>query len=87
MSHNVMSHTVKPTNREVFFPASELIVSKTDLKGRVTYANQLFCRIAGYSEAEVMGRPHSIIRHPDMPRSCSSCCGTPSRTAERSSPM
>ena len=69
MSHTVMSHTVKPTNREVFFPASELIVSKTDLKGRVTYANQLFCRIAGYSEAEVMGQPHSIIRHPDLPRS------------------
>lgn len=64
-----MSRSVMPTNREVFFPASELIVSKTDLKGRVTYANQLFCKIAGYTEAEVMGQPHSIIRHPDMPRS------------------
>ncbi len=64
-----MSRSVTPTNREIFFPASELIVSKTDLKGRVTYANQLFCKIAGFSEAQVMGQPHSIIRHPDMPRS------------------
>ncbi|MDB5653048.1 MAG: putative sensor domain for methyl-accepting chemotaxis sensory transducer [Tardiphaga sp.] len=64
-----MSRSVTPTNREIFFPASELIVSKTDLKGRITYVNQLFCRIAGYAEAQVVGQPHSIIRHPDMPRS------------------
>ena len=59
---------VTPSGREVFFPASELIVSKTDAKGRLTYANRLFCNIAGYSEAELIGQPHSIIRHPDMPR-------------------
>ena len=55
--------------RERFFPASELIVSKTDLRGRITYANQLFCAVAGYRESELIGQPHSIVRHPDMPRS------------------
>jgi PAS domain S-box-containing protein len=64
-----MSHSIKPSGREVFFPVSELIVSKTDLKGRLTYVNRLFCKIAGYSEAELIGQPHSIVRHPDMPRS------------------
>jgi PAS domain S-box-containing protein len=64
-----MAHHVSPTGRETFFPASELIVSKTDLKGRVTYANRLFCKMAGYRESELIGQPHSIIRHPDMPRS------------------
>jgi PAS domain S-box-containing protein len=64
-----MANHVTPTGRETFFPASEMIVSKTDLKGRLTYANNLFCRIAGYREAELIGQPHSIIRHPDMPRS------------------
>lgn len=64
-----MSRKVSPSGRERFFPASELIVSKTDLKGRITYANRLFCKVAGYTEAELIGEPHSIIRHPDMPRS------------------
>jgi PAS domain S-box-containing protein len=64
-----MSRSITPSNREVFFPASDLIVSKTDLKGRMTYVNQLFCKIAGYTEAQVLGQPHSLIRHPDMPRS------------------
>lgn len=66
---SVMSVQIKPTGREVFFPASELIVSKTDLKGRMTYVNRLFCKIAGYSEAQLLGQPHNLIRHPDMPRS------------------
>lgn len=46
----------------------EIIVSKTDTKGRMTYANDVFLRIAGYTEAEVLGQPHNIIRHPEMPR-------------------
>ncbi|EJW10069.1 putative sensor (PAS) domain for methyl-accepting chemotaxis sensory transducer [Rhodovulum sp. PH10] len=57
-----------PTDVEVFFDPDDIIVSKTDLKGRITYANKVFCDICGYSEAELMGQPHSIIRHPDMPR-------------------
>jgi PAS domain S-box-containing protein len=63
-----MKHIVTPTNNEVFFDKGDIIVSKTDLKGRLTYANRTFCDIAGYSEAELIGQPHSIIRHPDMPR-------------------
>jgi PAS domain S-box-containing protein len=58
-----------PTSVEVFFDAADIIVSKTDLKGRITYANKTFCDIAGYAPHELMGQPHSILRHPDMPRS------------------
>jgi PAS domain S-box-containing protein len=64
-----MGTIVTPTGIEVFFSADEIIVSKTDLKGRLTYVNRLFCKIASYGETELLGRPHSIIRHPDMPRS------------------
>lgn len=53
---------------EVFFDASEIIVSKTDLKGRITYANALFCDVCGYTHKELIGQPHSIVRHPEMPR-------------------
>ncbi|MGE0494072.1 MAG: PAS domain-containing protein [Vulcanimicrobiota bacterium] len=58
-----------PTGLERHFGQEEIIVSKTDLKGRITYANRVFLRIAGYSEGEVIGQPHNMIRHPDMPRS------------------
>ncbi|WP_373001525.1 nitrate- and nitrite sensing domain-containing protein [Sulfurimonas sp.] len=44
------------------------IVSKTDPKGIITYANETFCKISGYTEAELVGKPHNIIRHPDMPK-------------------
>lgn len=53
---------------EVFFPEDEIIVSKTDLKGRLTYANRTFCKVSGYTESELLGQPHNIIRHPEMPR-------------------
>lgn len=43
-------------------------MSKTDDKGRITYANNVFLRVSGYDEADVLGQPHSLIRHPDMPR-------------------
>jgi PAS domain S-box-containing protein len=46
----------------------DFIVSKTDLKGRITYTNKIFMEMAGYTEAELLGKPHSIIRHPDMPK-------------------
>ena len=44
------------------------IVSKTDLKGIITYANTPFCKLSGYSKEELIGKPHSIVRHPDMPK-------------------
>ena len=56
------------TGNERFFEPDEIIVSKTDLKGKITYANEVFQRIALYSEEELIGAPHSIVRHPDMPR-------------------
>jgi PAS domain S-box-containing protein len=46
----------------------ELIVSKTDAKGVLTYVNQVFCRMAAAREEDLLGRPHNVIRHPDMPR-------------------
>jgi PAS domain S-box-containing protein len=63
-----MAPNITPTRIEKFFDKDDIIVSKTDLKGRMTYVNQTFCKMAGYSEAEMIGQPHSIIRHPDMPR-------------------
>jgi PAS domain S-box-containing protein len=45
------------------------IVSKTDTKGHITFANEAFCAISGFSEEELLGQPHNIIRHPDMPKS------------------
>lgn len=60
--------TVQPTGRESPFGEDEIIVSKTDLKGRITYANDVFLRVSHYSARELLGQPHSIIRHPDMPR-------------------
>lgn len=62
------TRTVIPTGNEARFLESELIVSKTDMKGRLTYCNKVFLRVAGFNESEVIGEPHSIIRHPDMPR-------------------
>lgn len=56
------------TGKERFFDEGEIIVTKTDLKGRITYANQVFCRLAGYTQQECLGKFHNIIRHPDMPR-------------------
>ncbi len=50
------------------FADDEIIVSKTDLTGKITYVNDVFVRVAQYSRSELMGAPHSIIRHPDMPR-------------------
>jgi PAS domain S-box-containing protein len=57
-----------PSGRERSFGEHEIIVSKTDLTGRITYANDVFVRVSGYSERELTGQAHSIIRHPDMPR-------------------
>jgi len=44
------------------------IISRTDLNGTITLANKAFCILSGYSKEELIGKPHSIIRHPDMPK-------------------
>lgn len=53
---------------EKFLPDDEFIVSKTDLKGKILYGNETFIEISGYEESELLGAPHSILRHPDMPK-------------------
>jgi PAS domain S-box-containing protein len=60
--------TPRPTGIERTFSADELIVSKTDVRGVITYANDVFLRVSGYESADVLGQPHNLIRHPDMPR-------------------
>ncbi len=57
------------SNREVVIQEDDFIVSKTDPKGKITYCNRIFIEIAGFAESELIGQPHNIIRHPDMPRS------------------
>ena len=59
---------IVPSGKEAFFDKDEFIVSKTDLKGRITYVNRVFMKVAGYQEHELLGQPHSLIRHPAMPR-------------------
>lgn len=55
-------------NKEIALTEKDMIVSSTDRKGFISYANDLFCDIAGYDRSEVIGKPHNIIRHPDMPK-------------------
>lgn len=78
---------ILPSGRERHFKPEELIVSKTDLKGRITYANEVFLRLSDYSEKEVLGQPHSLIRHPDMPRCIFKLLWDRIRRGRKSSPM
>ena len=63
-----MAKDAKLTGVERFFDDDEIIVSKTDLKGKLTYVNDVFLRLASYSEKECVGQPHNMIRNPEMPR-------------------
>jgi len=56
------------TSDEWFFSKDSYILSETDDKGIIIYANAIFCEIAGYTLEELIGEPHNIVRHPDMPR-------------------
>ncbi len=58
---------IEPIDEEYVFEG-RAIVSETDTKGVITYANRKFCEISGYSKEELVGQPHNIIRHPDMPK-------------------
>ncbi|QGZ63779.1 methyl-accepting chemotaxis protein [Paraburkholderia acidisoli] len=55
------------TQQEYDYPASQMLVSATDLKGRIQYCNPAFVAVSGFSKDELIGKPHNIIRHPDMP--------------------
>lgn len=54
-------------DEEVPFPEGKLIVSRTDTKGIITHCNQAFVDMSGFNEDELIGQPHNILRHPDMP--------------------
>lgn len=62
------SRTVYATDLEIPFPQGRLIVSSTDLNGIITHANDAFVEMSGYSRDELIGAPHHILRHPDMPK-------------------
>jgi PAS domain S-box-containing protein len=62
-----MKPKVTPTSKERVMRENDFIVSKTDLKGFITYCNRIFMEFADYSEEELLGQNHNIIRHPDMP--------------------
>jgi aerotaxis receptor len=55
------------TDREFAFPPGETLVSTTDLQGRILYCNPAFIHVSGYTRDELLGQPHNMIRHPDMP--------------------
>ncbi|NCT84901.1 MAG: PAS domain-containing protein [Comamonadaceae bacterium] len=55
------------TQNSYVFPADQTLISITDLKGRITYCNTNFVTVSGFTTAELMGQPHNIVRHPDMP--------------------
>ena len=57
-----------PIDREVGWNKSQVVISETDVYGRITNVNDVFCNVCGYSPDEMIGQPHSIIRHPDMPK-------------------
>jgi PAS domain S-box-containing protein len=63
-----MKRAVTPTSVERVMREEDFIVSMTDVKGRITYGNRIFIEFSGYSEDELLGTQHNIIRHPDMPR-------------------
>ncbi len=55
-------------SEEWYFSRDSYVLSETDDKGIILYANDIFCRLAGYTLEELIGEPHNIVRHPDMPR-------------------
>jgi PAS domain S-box-containing protein len=63
-----MKYKVSPNSNEKVMREDDFIVSKTDLRGIITYGNRIFIEFSGYPERELIGAQHNIIRHPDMPR-------------------
>ena len=57
-----------PVDREVEWDKSKVLISETDAAGTITNVNDVFCSVAHYSASELIGQPHNLIRHPDMPK-------------------
>jgi len=68
MNNHLKIYRPMPIDEEIKFSKKKFIVSKTDINGTITFANKNFCDVSGYSEEELIGAPHNILRHPDMPR-------------------
>lgn len=62
-----MRSNLPVTNNEYAMPQDQTLVSVTDLKGRITYCNPAFVEVSGFSSAELLGQPHNLVRHPEMP--------------------
>jgi aerotaxis receptor len=62
-----MRHNGPVTDREQHYSSATMLVSMTDLKGRITYANPAFVQVSGYTLSELLGKAHNLVRHPDMP--------------------
>ncbi|MDV6234055.1 PAS domain-containing methyl-accepting chemotaxis protein [Leptospira ellisii] len=63
-----MRKNLPVTNRELPIPVNAVLISRTDTKGRISYVSQDFADISGFSEKEMLGEPHNLIRHPDVPQ-------------------
>jgi PAS domain S-box-containing protein len=71
MSGRKLNKNNRPSNinnNEKSLNAGDFIVSKTDTKGNITYCNQIFVKLAGYTPTDLIGSNHNLIRHPDMPQ-------------------
>lgn len=60
--------SVTPTDVEMEVKMVDMVVSKGDEKGDISYANPIFIKLSGYTQAELLEKPHAILRHPDMPK-------------------
>ncbi|TLU75818.1 PAS domain-containing protein [Mannheimia varigena] len=64
-----MAEQIVPSNEAILKAVQDtLVISTTDLQGVITYANDLFCRLTGFSREELIGQPHNIVRHPAVPK-------------------
>ena len=66
-----MKSNLPVTGRAYTIPAGVTLMSTTDVNSHITYANSAFIQVSGFDGKELMGQPHNMVRHPDMPR----CCG------------
>jgi aerotaxis receptor len=65
--HDGTQRLVTVTDKETPFPKGHLLISHSDLSGNITYVNRWLIHLSGYKESELVGKPHYILRHPDMP--------------------
>ena len=61
------TRTLYVTEKEFPYPEGRLIISRTDLNGIITHANEAFVELSGWNREDLIGQPHAILRHPDMP--------------------